>query len=272
MAEPATDLDGSSAAPARVGRPLRLPKMAEVVAEYIRRDIVTGALAQGSSLPTPPVLMERFGVSKPTIREALRILESERLIEVRRGASGARVQLPSAEAAARSVGLLLQLEQTTLQDVWDARIVLEPPLAALLARSWRPDDLTKLRRNIESCRGLLPDAIRFAASQEDFHHLVVTLAGNRTLALLSRLLNEVVRLHEAVVNTDPAHDRLRRGALHEHERFLELVEARRDAEAADFWRAHLQGNARNLLVQASPQTVVDLYGNIPSRSEIRFPL
>jgi GntR family transcriptional regulator, transcriptional repressor for pyruvate dehydrogenase complex len=253
-------------------RPLRLPKMAEVVAEYIRRDIVTGVLKEGESLPAAAVLIERFGVSKPTIREALRILESETLIEVRRGATGARVQLPSEIAAGRSVGILLQLDQTTLKDVWQARVTFEPPLAGLLAKSWVEEDMAKLQNGLENSRQALSDPIKFAESQTDFHNLVVTLAGNRTLALMARLLNEVVRLHESAVNTDREHDALRTTALKEHEDFVVLLQGRREDEAESFWRTHLETNAKNLLGDSGFHTVLDLYSNLLARQELRLRL
>lgn len=253
-------------------RPLRLPKMAEVVAEFIRRDIVTGVLKEGEQLPAAAVLIERFGVSKPTIREALRILESETLIEVRRGASGARVQLPNEVAAGRAVGILLQLDQTTLKDVWQARMTFEPPLAGLLATSWNEEDMAKLRGGLENSRKALIDPIKFAESQTDFHYLVVTLAGNRTLALMARLLNEVIRLHETAVHTDPEHDPLRTAALKEHEDFVNLLETRQEADAEAFWRAHLQTNAENLLGDSGPHTVLDLYSSLLARQELRLRL
>jgi GntR family transcriptional repressor for pyruvate dehydrogenase complex len=256
----------------QLAQPFRLPKMAEVVAEYIRRDIVTGVLKEGSSLPPAAVLIERFGVSKPTIREALRILESETLIEVRRGAGGARVRLPNEAAAGRSVGILLQLDQTTLADVSQARITFEPPLAGALARSWDDEDMAKLQAGIERSRGVLSDPYAFAESQSDFHQLVVTLAGNRTLALMARLLNEVIRRHETAVNKDKEHDPLRVAALEEHIDFVKLLEGRRAVEAEAFWKEHLQTNAQNLLSGAGPHTVLDLYNDIQAHQELRLRL
>jgi GntR family transcriptional regulator, transcriptional repressor for pyruvate dehydrogenase complex len=256
----------------QLAQPFRLPKMAEVVAEYIRRDIVTGVLKEGSSLPPAAVLIERFGVSKPTIREALRILESETLIEVRRGAGGARVRLPNEAAAGRSVGILLQLDQTTLADVSQARVTFEPPLAGALARSWDEEDMAKLQAGIERSRSALSDPVAFAESQSDFHQLVVTLAGNRTLALMARLLNEVIRRHETAVNKDKEHDPLRVAALEEHIEFVKLLEGRRDVEAEAFWREHLRTNAQNLLSGTGPHTVLDLYNDIQAHQELRLRL
>jgi DNA-binding FadR family transcriptional regulator len=272
MANATQDAGAGTEAYGQGARPFRLPKMAEVVAEYIRRDIVTGVLKEGESLPPAAVLIERFGVSKPTIREALRILESEALIEVRRGASGARVQLPNEAAAGRSVGILLQLHQTTLEDVSQARMTFEPPLAGLLARSWDDGDMAQLQHGLETSRQALADPIAFAECQADFHQLVVTLAGNRTLALMARLLNEVIRLHETAVNVDREHDPLRTAALHEHEDFVKLLAARRDVDAEAFWKAHLRTNAENLLGSSGPHTVLELYSNLQARQELRLRL
>src|SRR2546423_893707 len=71
-----------------VGRQVRVPKTAELVARALRRQIIRRELGQGEALPSESALMEQFGVSRPTLREAFRLLESESLIEVRRGVRG----------------------------------------------------------------------------------------------------------------------------------------------------------------------------------------
>src|SRR3546814_16660333 len=77
----------------------RVPKTAELVADRIRRRIISGELDEGASLPPEGQLLEQFGVSRPTLREAIRILEAERLITVTRGSrSGARVSAPRVES------------------------------------------------------------------------------------------------------------------------------------------------------------------------------
>src|SRR3954469_23872896 len=107
---------------ADVGSVLRVPKMAELVAQRLRRQIVRGELTEGDALPSEAELMTQFGVSRPTLREAFRVLESEGLIRVRRGAhGGARVQTPNGDIAARYAGLVLEFRGTTLEDVYDAR-------------------------------------------------------------------------------------------------------------------------------------------------------
>ena len=73
---------------ADVAAPVRVPKTAELVASHLRRQIVRGELKEGDALPPESALMEHFGVLRPTLREAFRVLESEALISVRRGARG----------------------------------------------------------------------------------------------------------------------------------------------------------------------------------------
>ena len=86
----------------RVAREVRVPKIAELVAAHVRRQIVRGELREGDALPPEAALMEQFRISRPTLREAYRVLESEALITVRRGShGGARVHVPNGDVAAR---------------------------------------------------------------------------------------------------------------------------------------------------------------------------
>src|SRR5882672_6178330 len=105
---------------------VRPQKMAGMVALRVRQMIVHGELIEGDWLPTEAELMEQFGVSRPTLREAFRLLEADQLIRIRRGPpGGARVHLPGPDAAAPLFGLLLTLAGTTVRDVYEARLVIE---------------------------------------------------------------------------------------------------------------------------------------------------
>ena len=100
------------------GQLVRVPKAAELVAADLRRQIIRGELSEGDALPPESELMVRFGVSRPTLREAFRVLESENLIAIRRGArGGARVQPPGREVAARYAAFTLEYRGVTLRDV-----------------------------------------------------------------------------------------------------------------------------------------------------------
>src|ERR1700727_1111947 len=124
---------------------VRVPKAAELVAAALRRQIISGELAEGDALPPESALMTQFGVSRPTLREAFRVLESENLITIRRGArGGARVHPPGREVAARYAAFTLEDRGVTLRDVYDARPALEGPSVGKLALDPTPNDLAAL--------------------------------------------------------------------------------------------------------------------------------
>ena len=110
----------------------------EQIADELRALIVSGELAEGDSLGREPDLVERFGVSRPSLREALRILEAEGLITVVRGVlGGVIVHEPNERMTARTAALVLQSRNVTLGDVHQARSVIEPAAVRILAASRR---------------------------------------------------------------------------------------------------------------------------------------
>jgi len=246
---------------------VRVPKTAELVAAQLRRQIIRGELEEGDALPPEVTLMSEFGVSRPTLREAFRVLESESLISIRRGSrGGARVHPPSGEVAARYMGFMLQYRGVTLGDVHEARVVLEPPAAAMLATRADEETLGLLRAALAEEADSLEDPDRFAHTTAHFHEQVLALAGNQTIAIIASMLESVIELHSAAVIQEasatgrPTALEERRLAHRAHERLVALVEARAGEDAADFWRSHLEGIRDYLLGGSSPKTVVDLFG------------
>ncbi|WP_202033235.1 FadR/GntR family transcriptional regulator [Nocardioides sp. WS12] len=236
---------------------VRAPKMADLVAKQLRRQIISGALRDGDALPTETELLEQFGVSRPTLREALRVLESEQLIEIRRGArGGARVRIPTADVAAKNVGLLLQLRGTTLADVLNARELIEQHCAPILARKRTKSDLARLWKEVEHGESAVHNSRELIHVHADFHGLVVELAGNETLRILYGLLREIV---EAGTYTRIAEERTAsyKGAS-SHRHLVEAIEAR-DADAArELWRTHLS-EVSKYVSGGSAKTVIDLF-------------
>jgi DNA-binding FadR family transcriptional regulator len=142
--------------------PVRVPKAAELIADVIRRQIVIGELQEGEPLQVESKLMTQFRVSRPTLRVAFRILETDGLIQVRRGAGGgARARLPQDSTAARSFGMLLQIRGATLGEVLQARTIIEPPLVGQLAVNRTDAELETLKTHIELERQSLEDFEKF---------------------------------------------------------------------------------------------------------------
>jgi DNA-binding FadR family transcriptional regulator len=238
---------------------VRVPKTAELVSSNIRNRIVRRQLRDGEALPPEPILMKQFAVSRPTLREAFRILESEGLIEVRRGArGGARVRTPEDDVVARYAGLLLQYRGTTVSDLFDARARLEAPAARMLAslRS-RKNIVERLAASArEHGREPLNPALAPA-----FHRLVVELTGNQSLILLTGVVERVAESAEvAWERTNPPPPRDAKAAHVDHERLVELIADGDPDEAEAFWYQHLNrvSNVLQRLYGGPSRRVVDV--------------
>lgn len=247
-----------------VGRQFRVPKMAELVADHLRRQIVRGELAAGDALPSEAALMEQFQVSRPTLREAFRVLESESLITVRRGAhGGARVQVPDADVAARYAGLILEYRGTTLEDVYEARLVLEPPCVGLLATRRTDDDLARLRAALVAHDEVRDDPALTIRTHTAFHTLLIELTRNQTLQVLMGMVDHIIaRANWAHVENDAgtaAHQRAIRRGFRAHDLVVEHIEDGDAVAAEALWRKHL-AEARDYLLRADVRTVLDLMG------------
>ncbi|MBL0419269.1 FadR family transcriptional regulator [Ramlibacter sp. AW1] len=241
------------------------------MAGELRRQIVTGRLKPGDKLLPESVLQSEFAISRPTMREALRLLESESLISISRGKhGGARVSTLDLSAVSRQVGVFLQVEGTTLPDVWVARTVIEPPAAGLLAARRDPSVLEELEANIAQAReAALTDLIRYADLSAEFSNLITRHCGNKTLHLLASLLFDIIRRqHEHVTERTREKagvDRLRQESLRTREQAVQMMRAGRVEEVERFWKSHLE-HMRDLVlaVYEGPMTI-DVLTREPGR-------
>jgi DNA-binding FadR family transcriptional regulator len=241
---------------------IRVPKAGEMVAAHLRRQIVLGELKEGDHLPSESELMAQFGVSRPTLREAFRILEAEGAISIRRGVrGGARVQVPSVGIAARYVGLLLQYRGALLSDVYDIRTILEPAAARMVATRRTSADLARLEDVLARQSGSADDPDTNISADAEFHRLVVELSGSETLQVLAALVSDVIR--EGDNSYAESHDwqqeqQHAKIALRAHTRLVELIRKRNGDDAEELWRKHLAESAKIVLGDRVTATVVEL--------------
>lgn len=249
-------------------RRVSLPKAADLVADDLRREIASGTFADGELLPPGTVLLERYGISRPTLREALRVLASENLISLSARTQGARVALPSTDVAANYAGVLMQLRGTTLLDLERTRAVIEPPAARLLAEAGdRAPVVDKLRAALEAEKQAIKSGDTLAAGRAslEFHDQVVELSGNITLATTFALVQSVVQRHMDIrlsegsgAGDTAAHLRNLGMANKAHARLIRLIEDG-DADAAEaHWRAHAEIVAEALAENDQARRIVDI--------------
>lgn len=240
------------------------------IADTLRREIVAGHYPAGV-LESTPRLMDRFRVSRPTLREAFRVLESERLVEVRQGSrSGVRVMPPTGAGAARMIGQALQAERTTIEQLYEARLAFEPFAARLVAQRCDRRDISALRDALAAMREMVDrqNWRRLAGALARFHHLLVQCTGNRMLMLTAETIATLLERHqygeEAPFEADD--DRLtlefRSRGVRSSARLLALIEAG-DADGAEaHWREHTSKANDYWLARQDRHGVIDVVGAV----------
>ena len=249
---------GETGVGAQVIRAQRIP---EQVAAQIRKRVLRGEIREGDVLPPEPELVAQLGISRPTLREALRILEAEQFIVVRRGGiGGAVVQRPNLDLAARQFSFVLQDRGVTLADVHRARALIEPAALSALAFSITPAQLEELHRLLAAALPLIGDSDRYSHAIESIRERMVEMTGAVTVALLMRMLREVVARHTAASGriAPERWAKLQKLSLKAHQRLVELVAAGDQAGAEAFWREHLAEVAHHLGSVATTR-VIDVF-------------
>jgi DNA-binding FadR family transcriptional regulator len=246
--------------------PVRPKKMADIVAGRIRRMLARGEVSDGEWLPTESRLMTEFGVSRPTLREAFRLLEADSLVSIRRGPpGGAQVTMPGPEAAAAQFGMLLTLSGATLADVYEARMTIEPAAARRLAEHGGAADREHLTELLDQARAAADSGQSVEHLIVRFHQALVELSGNNTLATVTGMLNEIIVRHIEQVFADTKEgpevvEANTRRALRAYQRLVALVEQRDGEQAEQFWLRHMRA-ARPFVLKENGQNetqVVDL--------------
>jgi len=248
------------------GPQLRVPKAAELLAASIRGQIIRRELKEGDALPTESDLMERFGVSRPTLREAIRVLEMESLLRIRRGSrGGALVTAPDPRVAARAVGVLLQLRGVSLRDLHEARTMIEPMAARRIAESKDAHvAIETLRSRNDAARESVRDFKEFPHNSWLFSKGLVEGTGNQTLTLLLQTIADIIELqltrrYERPMLPAEAEEQVRLNlrSVRANDKLLKLLESG-DADGSEaYWTKHLIAAGVSVLGDDA-EAVIDL--------------
>ena len=158
-----------------------LGKSQHIAQELLAR-VAAADLAQGAKFATEAELLEQFDVSRPTLREGIRILESLGVLEQRPGPGGGLVvRRPSLDTLTHSLSVYLRFNNVPFAAVLQAREVIEPALAAEAARQGAEADFLEMEASIERMRELGEDQAAFVAENRLFHGLVARASGNKVL-------------------------------------------------------------------------------------------
>ena len=245
--------------------PIKVPKKSEIIARELRNRIIRGELSEGTSLPSEAELIEQFGISRPTLREALRLLEADALITVKRGARGGpTVHIPGPDLAAHHFGLVLQTQDTELSDVFRARQLVEPPAVRMLVDEAGEGAADALREVIAKEWDALDedDFLALTQAAAEFHETLVRLTKNKTLLLIMQMLNSVYAKHVSseYMATSGQFDNRKasRLSIKAHEKLVELIAAGDGDAATTYWREHLAKVRKILFKQQPHRRVIDV--------------
>jgi GntR family transcriptional regulator, transcriptional repressor for pyruvate dehydrogenase complex len=175
------------------------------VAEEIRGHMAREGLRAGDRLGTEHDLAERYGVSRPTLREALRELSSAHLIRASRGPGGGIFVASTPEQGigrrvSAAVASLIEADSLTIDELIETRLLLEVSLAGLAAQRAGDQDVARLKKLLAEAESESSDGPRVAAADATMHRAVAEIAGNRLGAVFIRWIVDVLHpvLHDLV--------------------------------------------------------------------------
>jgi DNA-binding FadR family transcriptional regulator len=235
---------------------LRQPRLAEIIASRLREDILTGRLKEGDVLGNQERLFNEYQVSLPALREAMRILETDGLITVRRGnVGGAIVHAPSHQRAAQMIAMVLQTRSASPSEISTALCYMEPICAGLCAtRKDRAKAVVPvLREIIEKQRENLDDTEEYLRHAGYFHGHLVSLCGNEPMIVVIGALEAIWSAHESLVwqtvadgadaeadSSAASQRKTRRAALRAHEKIVDEIENGNSDKVSAIAAAHLR--------------------------------
>jgi DNA-binding FadR family transcriptional regulator len=215
-------------------------KAYEQVADQLRELIVRGDLRPGDRLPVESALADDFGVSRATVREALRQLAAQSLVRTEKGATGGSyVTLPTAATISSlvhaNVRLLAEIQGVTLAELLEARELVEVPAARLAAVRRDADDVARLREAVPGETAELSTAAEFTHNA-GFHSCLLAATRNTLLVVSAQPIFSVLQTHLARSGLGPRFHR----AIHEHHLgILAAVDDRDGDRAAAEMHDHL---------------------------------
>ena len=214
----------------------------QAIQEQIRTLIGEGQLSPGAKLPSEKELMEQLGVSRPTLREALRTMMGEGLLEVRPG-RGTYVREPTSATAIQANVVSLLLMPEDIQEIQEVRTILEPEIAARVAERACEEDL----EDLEAILVEMEEAIAAGGSVFEtawaFHRRLPQAAGNAAMAKIVDIIYVMIRLSEQPIY-DRHFDQLQE--LRDHRELLRVLRMRDPAQARAAMQSHLQDVSERL--------------------------
>lgn len=223
---------------AQLFRPVRVSRASGDIVRQVQASIADGKFAPGDRLPSEKELSEQFGLSRTTIRDALRILESQGLVEIRVGAGGGTfVALPSDQPLGQVLTNMLRLRGITTAELVEARLAIEISIVNYAAERATPEDIQRMCQAVEQARAAqAAGQMRFTPYSIDFHVALAQAAKSR--ALLYTVNAFRTPFYETLDRLLPDEEMALR-AIKDHQELLDAIAARNASRARAVMREHI---------------------------------
>ncbi len=216
--------------------PVRHSRIYEEIASQLIRMMREGEIKPGDLLPPERELASMLGVSRVSVRDAIRYLEAKGIVQVRQG-EGTRVRALDAATLVKPLETLLEVRKELVRHLFDLRRMIEPEFAAEAARRATPEHLKALEEIIERQRARTERGEFPIEEDEAFHHTVVRATGNPMALEVSALLAEYLRSGRDLSLQSP--ERARRSLEGHQAIFQAMAEGNADA-ARNAMRRHIE--------------------------------
>jgi GntR family transcriptional regulator, transcriptional repressor for pyruvate dehydrogenase complex len=225
--------------------PVNDRRISELIVDQVRLLIRQQQLNPGDRLPAERELCERFGVSRVTVREALRVLEANGLVEIRVGArGGAFVTKPSRERLGEGIADLLTLSAVTAAEVTEVRLILELGMIPLVCERADDEDIAELLDICDRQEKALADGDYHMNLSAEFHSRLAECAHNSAVHMLTQSFRGPLLMSlERAQQSAPEMGQL--GAK-EHRRLVHAIQLRDVEQAGEIMRQHLDRTARRV--------------------------
>lgn len=225
--------------------PVSVGRISEMIVEQIRVLMRQGQLKPGDRLPPERDLCERFGVSRVTVREALRMLESSGLVQIRVGArGGAFVTAPSSERVGAGLTDMLTLSAISAADVTEVRMILEVGIMPIVCERATEQDIADLEEICKRSEAALRSGEYSMDYSLEFHTRVARAAHNPAVAMLVESFRGPI--HMSLQQAREVAPQMGDLGTREHQRLIEAIRSRDPGAAAEIMREHLERTARRV--------------------------
>lgn len=213
--------------------PIITKKASEVIYDQIRSKIMSGSLKPGDKLPSERTLMDMMQRSRPTIREALRMLEKAGLVQIIPG-GGAVVREPSILSVQQPLENIMALQSVSAMELFEYRFYIEEATAAWSAQRRTQEDLAALRECIEASKKAVDDFDVFLKLDVQFHSLIAQASYNRLAVVMERVVHNIVLDMLSIAFSSKSKERrheINLNVIRDNQRIYDAIE-KQDSELA----------------------------------------